>query len=385
MLLLIGASLVLRTLLKLEDVKLGYDPAAVLSMEIPLPQMHYPTIEARDRFLSNIVERIHSVPAIEQIGMNTFVHPFANWGMRIDVPGSAVHRQRPVIFSQINAHYPAVLHIPLIRGRFFTTKEVELRRHLALVNETLARTYFNDAAAAIGHALRFPELKGEPIKIADDAFTIVGVLADVRNVGLERDIYPEVYVPYTVTGYMEAFIHPTLLITAHVPPQTLAAAITQGIHAVDPEQPVMQVQTVQKLLDDNGFAEPRFSVFLFSVFAALGLTLCVVGIYGVVNYSVSRQMQALGVRLALGADRRNIVSLIFSDALRLILSGVIVGVIVSLVATRWISSLIWGVSPSDPLSFVLVALILLSAGFAACLRPAWRASHIDPMLVLRHE
>lgn len=385
MLLLIGASLVLRTLLKLENVNLGYDPNAVLSMQIPLPESHYPTIDARDRFLSNILDRIRSVPAIEQIGMNTFVHPFANWGMRIEVPGSAAHRQRPVIFSQINASYPTVLHIPLERGRFFTAQEVELSRHLALVNETLARTYFKDAAGAIGHVLRFPELKGEPIKIADDSFTIVGVVADLRNVGLERDIYPEVYVPYTVTGYMEEFIHPTLLITAHVSPQTLATAITQQIHAVDRDQPVMQVQTVQKLLDDNGFAEPRFSVFLFSVFAALGLTLCVVGIYGVVNYSVSRQMQALGVRLALGAGRGNIVSLIFGDALRLILSGLIAGVIASLIATRWLSSLIWGVSPSDPLSFVVVVLTLLTAGLAACVRPAWRASHIDPMLVLRHE
>jgi len=385
MLLLIGASLVLRTLLKLEDVKLGYDPDAVLSMQIPLPERHYPTIEARDRFLSNILDRIRSVPAIEQIGMNTFVHPFANWGMRIEVPGSTAHQQRPVVFSQINASYPTVLHIPLKQGRFFTTQEVELRRHIALVNEKLARTYFNDATRAIGHVMQFPELKGEPMKIADDSFTIVGVVADLRNVGLERDIYPEVYVPYTVTGYMEEFIHPTLLITAHVPPQTLATAITQQIHAVDPEQPVMQVQTVQKLLDDDGFAEPRFSVFLFSVFAALGLTLCVVGIYGVVNYSVSRQMPALGVRLALGAGRSNIVSLIFADALRLILSGIIVGVIASLIATRWLSSLIWGVSPSDPLSFAVVVLILLTAGLAACLRPAWRASHIDPMLVLRHE
>ena len=384
MLLLIGASLVLRTLLKLQDVNLGYHPEAVLSMQIPLPERHYPTIEARDRFLSNILYRIHSLPAIEQIALNTFVHPFANWGMQVEVPGSTVHQRRPVVFSQINDSYPAVLHIPLKQGRFFTRQEVDLHRRIALVNETLARTYFKNAAA-VGHSLRLPELKDEPIKIADDSFTIVGVVGDIRNVGLEQDIYPEVYVPYTVTGYLEAFIHPMLLITAHVPPQTLANAITQQIHAIDPEQPVMQVQTVQKLLDDQGFAEPRFSVFLFSVFAALGLTLCIVGIYGVVNYSVSRQMQALGVRVALGAGRGHIAGLIFGEALRLIFSGVVVGVIAGLIATRWLSSLIWGVSPSDPVSFVIVTLILLAAGLAACLRPAWRASHIDPMVVLRHE
>ncbi len=384
MLLLIAASLVLRTLLKLQDVNLGYDPEAVLSMQIPLPQNHYPTIEARDQFLSNVLGRIHSLPAVERVALNTFVHPFANWGVRVEVPGSSVHQQRPAVLSQINASYPAVLHIPLKQGRFFTSQEVELHRHVALINETLARTYFK-GAAAVGRSLRLPELKDQPIKLSDDAFAIVGVVGDVRNVGLERQIYPEVYVPYTTTGYMEAFIHPTLLITAHVPPQNLANAITQQIHSIDPDQPVMQVQTVQKLLDDEGFAEPRFSVFLFSVFAALGLTLCVVGIYGVVNYSVSRQMPALGVRVALGAGRGNIARLVFSEALRLIFAGVAAGVIAGLIATRWLSSLIWGVSPSDPLSYVLVSLVLLAAGVAACLRPAWRACHIDPVIVLRSE
>jgi ABC-type antimicrobial peptide transport system permease subunit len=237
----------------------------------------------------------------------------------------------------------------------------------------------------MGHAFRLPELKDEPIKLADDSFTIVGVVGDLRNVGLEQKIYPEVYVPYTTTGYMEDFIHPTLLVTAKIPPQDIANAVIQQIHAVDSEQAVMQVQTVEKLLNDQGFAGPRFSVFLFSVFAGLGLTICVIGIYGVVNYSVSRQMQGLGIRVALGADRKSIVGLVFQEALRLILSGVIVGVICGLAATRWLSALIWGVSPSDPISFVVVTLVLLSAGLAACVRPAWRACQVDPMLVLRHE
>ena len=384
MLLLVGASLVLRTLLKLEDIHFDYRPSEVLSMQIPLPESHYATIEARNRFLSSILSRIRSIPGLEQVALNTFVHPFANWGLQIEVPGTTVHQQRPTIFSEIDSSYPSVLHIPLKQGRFFTPEEVELHRHIALVNETLARTYFGDSGA-VGRPLRLPELKSEPIKLADDAFTIVGVVGDLRNDGLERETYPEVYVPYTVTGYMEEFIHPMLLITAHVPPETLANSVKEQIRALDPDQPVMQVETVQKLLDEDGFAEPRFSVFLFSVFAVLGLTLCVVGIYGVVNYSVSRHMQALGVRVALGAKRGNIVSLVFAQALRLIGIGIIVGLVCGLLATRGISSLIWGVAPSDPLSFAVVTLVLLSAGLAACVRPAWRAAHVDPMLVLRHE
>lgn len=383
MLLLIGASLVLRTLLKLQNVDLGYQPESILSMQLPLAYNHYATIDARDQFLSEIVERVRSTPAVQQVALNTFVHPFANWGMRVEVPGSA-RRNQPAVFSQVNASYAAVLNIPLKQGRFFTPDEVVLRRHVAFVNETFARIYFN-GTSPVGRSLRLPELKDEPFKLADDAFTIVGVVGDVRNVGLEKKIYPEVYVPYTITGYLETFIHPTLLITAQVPPQNLASAITNQIHSVDRDQPVMQVETVQKLLDEEGFAEPRFSVFLFSVFAALGLALCAVGIYGVVNYSVSRQMQSLGVRMALGAERRHITALIFGEAFRLIVAGVVVGVIAGLIATRWLASLIWGVSTYDPLSFVAVALILFAAGTAACIRPAWRASSIDPMVVLRQE
>jgi putative ABC transport system permease protein len=384
MLLLIGASLVLRTLIKLQDTNLGYQPANVLSMQIPLPESRYATIDARNQFLARVQERVASLPGIHQVALNTFVHPFANWGMHVEVPGSPVHQNQNAIFSQINSAYPALLHIPLKQGRFFSAQEVSLQRHVALVNEKLARIYFANGAA-VGRQLRLPELKDEPIRLADDAFTIVGVVADLRNVGLEREIYPEVYVPYTTTGYLEEFIHPTLLITAQMPPQNMANAIEQQIHVLDPDQPVMQVQTVEKLLDEEGLAGPRFSVFLFSLFAVLGLTICVIGIYGVVNYSVSRQMQGLGVRLALGADRANILGLVFREALSLILVGVLVGALCGLVATRWLASLLWGVSPSDPLSFAGVTLLLLLAGLAACVRPAWRACQVDPMLVLRHE
>src|SRR6202012_30135 len=123
-----------------------------------------------------------------QIALNTFVHPFANWGMQAEAPGSPVHQNQNAIFSQINSAYPALLHIPLKQGRFFSAQEVSLQRHVALVNEKLARIYFAKGTA-VGRQLKLPELKGEPIRLADDAFTIVGVVADLRNVGLEREIY----------------------------------------------------------------------------------------------------------------------------------------------------------------------------------------------------
>lgn len=384
MLLLVGASLVLRTLFNLQHLDFRYRPEAVLSMQIPLTENRYGAIGARNQFLSLTLERIQALPGVDQAALNSFVHPFANWGMRIDVSGSDIPQPRPVVFSQISAGYPAVLHLSLRQGRFFTDQDIDSQRHAALVNETLARTYFKDGSA-LAKTIGLPELKGEPIRIADDRFTIEGVVADVKNVGLENETYPEIYVPYTTTGFREAAVRPLLLVTAHVPPQNLAQAIQREIHAVDPDQPVMLVETVQKLLDDQGLAGPRFSVFLFSAFAVLGLALCAVGIYSVVNYWVSSQMQSLGVRIALGARAGSIFALVFGESLKVLLAGVLAGAAGGLLATRWLSSLIWGVSSWDPLSFTAVAVVLLSAGFAACLRPAWRAIRVDPASVLRHE
>ncbi len=382
--LLVGASLVLRTLLKLEEMNWGFRPAAVLSMQLPLPARRYPTLNARNAYLKSVVERVQSLPGIEQVALNTFVHPFANWGMQVEVPGMSVQQQQPVILSQINSSYPGVVGLRLKQGREFGVQDVFFQRHLVLVNETFARIYFKDGKA-LGRSIRMPELKGPPVNIADDAFEIVGVVSDLRNVGLQRQTYPEVYIPYTTTGFLESAIHPMLLVTSRIPAQPLTNAIENQIHSIDPDQAIMQVQTVERLLDNEGFAEPKFSVFLFSVFAGLGLMLSAIGIYGVINYSVSRQLPGLGVRIALGAMRKDIMALVLRDGATLIGSGIVGGLVASLLTTGLLKSLIWGVSPFDPLSFLAVAAVLAMVGLGACLWPAWRASRVDPMIVLRYE
>jgi ABC-type antimicrobial peptide transport system permease subunit len=221
--------------------------------------------------------------------------------------------------------------------------------------------------------------------LADDVFTIVGVVGDVRNVGLTSDTYSEVYVPYTVTGFSETYTQPILLVTSRIPPMSLAGAIQREIHSVDPDQPVMQVRTVETLLNQQGLATPRFGAFLFGAFACLGLLLSAVGVYGVVNYSVSRQLPGLGIRMALGANRRTLFGIVLCEGLRLILAGIVGGGLCGLAVTRLMSSVLWRVSPLDPLSFGAATAILFTAGVVACLHPAWRATRADPMIALRHE
>jgi putative ABC transport system permease protein len=382
--LLVGASLVLRTLLKLQEMNWGFRPAAVLSMQLPLPERRYPALNARNAYLKSVVERVESLPGIERVALNTFVHPFANWGTQVEVPGLSLQQQRPVILSQINSSYPDVVGLRLKEGREFTAQEVLLRRHLVVVNETFARQYFKDGKV-LGRSIRLPELKGAPVNLTDDSFEIAGVVNDLRNVGLQRETYPEVYIPYTTTGFLESYIHPMLLVSSRIPAQELANAIRDQIHSLDPDQAIMQVETVDRLLDNEGFAEPRFSVFLFSIFAGLGLLLSAIGIYGVINYSVSSQLPGLGVRIALGAMRKDILALVLRDGIRLVASGILMGLAASLLTTRLLRSLIWGVSPFDPLSFLSVTVVLAVVGLAACLWPAWRASRVDPMIVLRYE
>ncbi len=209
------------------------------------------------------------------------------------------------------------------------------------------------------------------------------MVGDLPNIGLKRETAPEVYVPFTIAGYAD--LSATLLAKGAVPPRSLIKPLESQIHAIDPDQPVMEIRTLREWLDLRGYSEPRFSVFLFGIFASLGLLLAALGIYAIVNYSVLRQTPEIGVRMALGAQRSGIVRMVAGSGAKLLASGAVLGVIGSLSVAHFLRSLIWGVSPFDPLSFGLVIFVLFVIGLLACVRPAWRAAQIDPMTALRYE
>jgi putative ABC transport system permease protein len=244
------------------------------------------------------------------------------------------------------------------------------------------RIYFpkNDA---IGSAVELTELREPPRQLTLDAFTVVGVVGDLRNLGLRRDLMPEVYIPFTTTGFHESDV--VLLATSTLPMTTLIGPIKTELYAIDRDQPVMDVRTMQAMMDAWGFAEPRFSVFLFSAFASLGLLLAAVGIYALINYSVVRQTREIGVRMALGAQPLTILRMVIGDGARLVAIGGVVGIALSLACARLLNSLVWGVSPFDPLSFLIVIAVLVVAGLFASAVPALRAARINPMAALRYE
>jgi len=243
---------------------------------------------------------------------------------------------------------------------------------VAVVNESFVKRYF-PTSEPLGRLVKVSRLRQQP-------FQIVAVVQDTRNNQLIREVWPEIYVPYTVTGLADR-----LAVLTSGPPAALAQAIRAQVYSVDKDQPVTEVRTMDAILNEYVFAEPRFNLVLFSVFAALGLTLAVIGVYGVMSHSVVQQIQEIGVRLALGAQLRDIAGMVVWRGLRLLLLGIALGLAASFASTRLLARQIWNVSPVDPLSFTAVSTLLLLVGLLACYWPARRASRVDPMTALRYE
>ena len=382
MILLVGASLVVRTLLELERAGVGIQPERVITMTIPLPERRYPTRAARNAFFLGLLDRAREIPGLKEVALNESVHPFVFFGARIGVPGSAVRANRGAMISEISSQYPEMMNTRLLEGRLLTAEDVRGARQVALVNERFANVFFAKGGV-IGQTVELTGLRDSPENLANDRFEIVGVVGDLRNAGLRREVWPEVYIPFTTSGYIG--LSATLLASGDVSAGSLGKAIEAKLHAMDPDQPVMEVRTMRQMLDAVGYAEPRFSVFLFGVFAALGLTLAALGIYAVINYSVLRQTQEIGVRMALGAQRANILNMVVGAGAKLLCAGAVLGLVGSAGLNHFLTSMIWGVSPFDPLSFAAVILALFIIGLLACVRPALRASRVDPMTALRYE
>lgn len=382
MMLLISASLVVRTLLHVERVQVAAQPEKVLTMTIPLSDRRYPTKEKRDNFYNELLDRAAQIPGLKTVALNQSVHPFIYFGAEASVPGGKIASKTPIVVSQISARYPQLVSVRLLQGRLLTADDVRGERPLTVVNQKFASSFF-PAGDAVGHSVKFIGMRPRTDPHPDLTCTIVGVVSDLPNVGLRRDTVSEAYLPYTLTGYQK--MSATLLAEGASDPTSYVKPLEAQIHAIDPEQPVMEIRTLRQWLDLRGYSAPRFSVFLFGVFAGLGLLLAALGIFAVINFSVLRQTPEIGIRMALGAQRSLILRTIVGSGAKLLAVGAVLGILGSLGVTRFLRGMIAGVSPFDPLSFGLVLVVIFVIGLLACLHPALRAARIDPMTALRHE
>jgi putative ABC transport system permease protein len=376
--LLVGASLLVRTLVAVQQVDLGFRPDRILVIRVPLPARRYPTPARRIAFFNDLLGRVQAVPGVTAVGLNTGLHPLGNMWTRAEVPGAPPNTE-PVEIHQINPAYPAALGIRLESGRLLTDSDMSDVPNVALVNERFVHVRL-DNRPPIGQIVRLPGMKEAPFAMANDTFQIVGVLRDTLNQGLTNPAMPEVYLPFTASGRADL-----LAVRSDLDSAGITHAVVSQVYAIDRNQPVTDVQTLERLLQDDEYAGPRFSLVLFAAFGLAGLALAVLGVYGVMSSSVAQQKQEIGVRMALGAEAGTIARMVILSGSRLLLAGIVLGLGCSLVASRLLAGQIWKVSSFDPLTFGAVSIILLLAGIQACVWPALRAGRIDPITALRQE
>jgi putative ABC transport system permease protein len=382
--LLIGAGLLIQTFLKLRDQYSGLRPENLLTMRTTLPRNKYRTQPQRSAFYDQVLERVSSLPGVISAGYTTTVPLEWKGGTSGFYPeGLSLEQARAGGLSydanhrQISSDYMKTMGIPVKSGRHFEQGDNEHALPVAIVNETMARQYWNEYP--VGKRFKLGDLDEKKQWI-----TIVGVAADVRQMGVDEPVKAEMYFPHRQIEDYQWYAPRDLVIRTAGDPLSLVALVRAEIRQVDPDQAIANVRTMDEILGEQT-ATHRLGTTLLTIFAALALLLATLGIYGVLGYFVVQHTQEIGVRLALGAPRHDIVALVLKKGMTLALLGVAIGSGTAFVLTRLMASLLFGMSATDPGTFALVALLLTGVALAACYLPARRATQVDPMVALRCE
>ena len=378
LMLLAGSSLLVRTYAAMQNLDLGVQPDHLLTLRIPLPARHYPTPAQRIAFFQDLLPRVQAVPGVQSVGVNTGLHPLWNFQTAAQVAG-APPNQEPVVVHQVSAGYTGALGMRLASGRLLTDGDVAGALPVALVNEQFVRMRF-EGRPPLGQVVHIPRLKEPPFAMKDDGFQIVGVVHDTRNRGLNQSAAGEVYIPFSIAGLANLMV-----VRSGPDPASIRRDVIAQVYAIDPNQPVTDVKTLELLLREQAFATPRFNLTLLSILAGVGLILAIVGVYGVMSTAVAQQRHEIGVRMALGAGSGRIAAMVIARGSWLLILGIAIGLGGAAVVARLLARQVWRVPPFDPLAFAAVSLILLIAGLQACIWPARRAARIDPIIALREE
>jgi putative ABC transport system permease protein len=370
--LLIGAGLLIRSLVALENVNPGFDANNLLTMRIDLPRAKYNSAEKAGIFFNDLETRISGLPGVEAVGTVTEL-PLS--GQLNDVPFT-VEGRPPVSpgqkfgadFRRINQNYFSAMRIPLLRGRNFTDPEVTQGDKVVIVSQQLVAAVFPNEEA-LGKRL---------VTFDNEPFEIVGVVGDLLHQSLGGQPAPAMYFPTRKTGGTNLVLRTT------GDPLSLVGAVRNEVRAIDPDQPIAAVRTMSDWVDSS-VSGPRYRTTLFGMFAALAMMLAATGIYGVMSYTVAQRTHEIGVRMALGARSRDVLKLVVGQGMLLTVIGVVIGLIGAFALTRVMASLLFGVTAKDPITFAVVAGLLIAVAFVACFVPARRATKVDPLVALRYE
>jgi len=376
----LGAGLVVRSFVALRHVNLGFDPDHVLSFRIVLPDQHYATAEQKGRFFRSLLPELRALPGVSSVTETSTLPPYGGIPAGVEVRGNGNENHRDALLFLISEQYFDVLNVPLFEGRPLSEPEVFNARKVAIINRTFARQYFG-STDPLGKMVKFGFLERVPEKIST-WFEIVGVVADQKNQGLKEPTKPAAYIPFTITGFGNRGV----LLRTHGDPHTLSfSSIQAKLRAIDSSLVTESGGTVREFISATSLSQPRFLLTLLIIFSTAGLTLVSIGVYGVISYTVERQTQEIGIRLALGAQRQGIFQRVVGEALALAGAGVVVGTVGGFAVSRTMSSVLYGVPSNDPVTFASVSALVAVVALLASYIPARRAAKIDPMMALRYE
>jgi putative ABC transport system permease protein len=379
--LLTGAGLMMRSFFTLTHVDLGFNPANTLFVEVvQATDDRNDNGVKKNRFFEQTLQRVKSLPGVLSATVSVGLPPLGGAGSEITVLEKPHSQHWESMIDLCSEGYFQTLGLSLLHGRALSETDIDSARHVALVNQAFARTYFG-SENPIGQKIKFNDFDELPGTPRDAYFEIIGVVTNFRNRGLLEAPSPEAFLPYTITGFGDRVI----LARTAVDPKSLLASVQREVWAVDSNAAVTRSGSIKDLLAEEAYVRPQFGLIAIGVFAGIGLALVLIGIFSVMAYTVALQTHEIGVRIALGAQRGNVLKMVLWKGLRLISAGVLIGVLASLGLTRFMASQISGVSASDPLTFFAVVILFLTVGMIASLLPARRAAGIDPLVALRYE
>jgi putative ABC transport system permease protein len=378
--LLIGAGLLMRSFVALRELRLGLQADHVFTAVVPLPAEGYATSEQVTAFLQPLLARVKALPGVENAAAATALPPNVGAESKMEIAGQTQGRAQQTWFQQVTDEYFKTLRLEFKAGRPFSKAEVDHARNIAVVNETFVRTYLPHQHP-LGQRLRLTSLETAPEPVPDAWFEIIGVVGDVANRGLRAPTAPELWIPFTIAA-SNAHV---LIVRTSGDPAALTNQVRREVSAMDAGVPLLRPGRLEDFIGQQLYAGPRFGFLLMTVFGCVGLILMTIGVYSVLAYSTTRKTHEIGIRMALGAKRTDVLRMVVRGGLRLVLMGTACGTAMSLLFGRMVGPQLVGVTAYDPSTLAAaIGLLTVTAAIASWI-PARRAARVDPLTALRYE
>lgn len=373
--LLVGAGLMVKSFVRLQQTHLGFNTNNLLTMNLSLSESRYPEAHQQVAFFQKTLEQVGALPGIKSAAVTTglpLTLSLSGSDFRIEGhPEPEAGKEMIINTRSVSPGYFGTLGISLLKGRDFSDGDKTDAPQVAIINQNLARTYFANEDP-LGKRITFSD--------GESWMSIVGVIGDVKQVSLGSSAKPEVYFPYL----QAAAAAMSLVVRTTNDPQSQAAAVKGQIRVIDRDLPIEDGKTMEQLLAES-VSGPRFNMLLLTMFAVVALVLALVGIYGVMSYTVTQRTHEIGIRVAVGAQSRDVFRMVLGQGMLLALIGVAFGLVGALALTRLMTSMLFGVEPNDPVTFATIALLVIAVALIACYFPGRRAMKVDPLVALRYE